>query len=39
VLHELTAEALTSGQELEGLEVRRASLEEVYLSLTQEEQA
>jgi ABC-2 type transport system ATP-binding protein len=39
VLHELTAEALASGHELEGLEVRRASLEEVYLSLTQQERA
>ena len=37
VLHELTAEALAAGQELESLEVRRPSLEEVYLSLTQEE--
>jgi len=37
ILHELTAEALAAGQELEALEVRRPSLEEVYLSLTQEE--
>ena len=37
VLHELTAEALAAGHELEALEVRRPSLEEVYLSLTQEE--
>jgi ABC-2 type transport system ATP-binding protein len=37
VLHELTAQALQRGEELEGLEVRRASLEEVYLSLTQGE--
>ena len=37
VLHELTAQALADGVELEGLEVRRPSLEEVYLSLTQEE--
>jgi ABC-2 type transport system ATP-binding protein len=37
VLHELTAEALAAGQELEALEVRRPSLEEVYLSLTKEE--
>jgi ABC-2 type transport system ATP-binding protein len=36
-LHELTAEALAAGHELEGLEVRRASLEEVYLELTREE--
>src|SRR5205814_5056242 len=34
VLHELTAEALRAGQELEGIEVRRASLEDVYLELT-----
>jgi ABC-2 type transport system ATP-binding protein len=37
VLHDLTAEALAAGRELEALEVRRPSLEEVYLSLTQEE--
>jgi ABC-2 type transport system ATP-binding protein len=37
VLHELTAEALEAGIELEGLEVRRPSLEEVYLSLTEAE--
>jgi ABC-2 type transport system ATP-binding protein len=37
VLHELTAEALAAGQELEALEVRRPSLEEVYLSLTKED--
>jgi ABC-2 type transport system ATP-binding protein len=36
VLHELTAEALAQGQELEGLSVRRPSLEEVYLALTEE---
>jgi ABC-2 type transport system ATP-binding protein len=39
VLHELTAEALSAGTELEGLEVRRPSLEEVYLSLTESEGA
>jgi ABC-2 type transport system ATP-binding protein len=33
VLHELTAEALARGEELERLEVRRPSLEEVYLAL------
>ena len=33
-LHELTTEALREGRELEALEVRRPSLEEVYLSLT-----
>ena len=37
VLHELTAKALAEGRELEGLEVRRPSLEEVYLSLTEEQ--
>ncbi|HKG09171.1 MAG TPA: ABC transporter ATP-binding protein [Gaiellaceae bacterium] len=36
VLHELTAEALADGVELEGLEVRRPTLEEVYLALTAE---
>jgi ABC-2 type transport system ATP-binding protein len=34
VLNELTAEALARGEELDHLEVRRATLEEVYLSLT-----
>ena len=38
VLHDLTAEALASGRELEGLEVRRASLEDVYLALTTREE-
>jgi ABC-2 type transport system ATP-binding protein len=33
VLHELTAAALAAGGELERLEVRRPTLEEVYLSL------
>jgi len=37
VLHELTTQAIRRGEELEGLEVRRPSLEEVYLSLTQGE--
>ncbi len=37
-LHELTTEALASGSELEGLEVRRPTLEDVYLELTSEEQ-
>ena len=37
VLHELTAEALAAGVELEGLEVHRQSLEDVYLELTREE--
>ena len=35
VLAELTARAAEQGRELEGLEVRRASLEEVYLELTE----
>jgi ABC-2 type transport system ATP-binding protein len=39
LLHELTSEALAAGRELEGLQVRRASLEDVYLSLTKEEEA
>ena len=38
VLHELTEEALAAGRELEGLEVRRASLEDVYLALTGREE-
>jgi ABC-2 type transport system ATP-binding protein len=33
-LHELTADALERGEELEGLEVRRPTLEDVYLELT-----
>jgi len=37
VLHELTAAAVASGRELEELEVRRASLEDVYLELLSEE--
>ncbi len=36
VLHELTAEALAEGRELEGLSVRRPTLEEIYLALTAE---
>ena len=39
LLHELTSEALAAGYELEGLQVRRASLEDVYLSLTKEEES
>ena len=35
-LHRLTAEALARGEELEGLEVRRPSLEDVYLELVDE---
>ena len=38
VLNELTSRALAEGRELEGLVVRRPSLEEVYLSLTEESQ-
>jgi ABC-2 type transport system ATP-binding protein len=38
VLHELTGRALAESRELEGLVVRRPSLEEVYLTLTEEEQ-
>jgi ABC-2 type transport system ATP-binding protein len=37
VLHELTGEALAAGLELQGLEVRRPTLEEVYLTLTEAE--
>jgi ABC-2 type transport system ATP-binding protein len=37
VLHDLTAAALAEGGELEGLTVRRPSLEEIYLALTGEE--
>jgi ABC-2 type transport system ATP-binding protein len=37
VLHELTGDALADGRQLEGLEVHRASLEDVYLALTGEE--
>jgi ABC-2 type transport system ATP-binding protein len=35
-LNELTDRALSEGLELEGLEVRRPSLEDVYLELTEE---
>jgi ABC-2 type transport system ATP-binding protein len=37
VLHELTGEALARGEELERVEVRRPSLETVYLALIQDE--
>jgi len=37
VLHELTADAVARGEELERLEVRRPTLEDVYLSLTEED--
>jgi ABC-2 type transport system ATP-binding protein len=36
VLNELTGEALARGEELERLEVRRPSLEDVYLALTED---
>ena len=35
-LNELTGEALARGERLEGLEVRRPTLEEIYLELTRE---
>jgi ABC-2 type transport system ATP-binding protein len=38
VLHQLTEDALASGRELEALEVRRPTLEDVYLSLTADEE-
>jgi ABC-2 type transport system ATP-binding protein len=37
VLHDLTERALAESRELEGLIVRRPSLEEVYLALTEEQ--
>jgi ABC-2 type transport system ATP-binding protein len=36
-LHDLTTAALAEGRELDGLEVRRASLEDVYLELVDED--
>jgi len=36
-LHDLTGRALAQGRELEGLEVRRATLEDVYLELVDQE--
>ena len=39
LLHDLTAEAIAAGRELEGLTVRRPTLEDVYLALTGEEEA
>ena len=39
VLHELTGRALAEGVELEALEVRRATLEDVYLDLVAEEES
>ncbi|HZT52778.1 MAG TPA: hypothetical protein VE995_00175 [Gaiellaceae bacterium] len=38
VLAELTTAALARGEELEGLQVRRPSLEDVYLALTAEDE-
>jgi ABC-2 type transport system ATP-binding protein len=37
LLHELTGDALAAGRELEGLQVRKPSLEEIYLELTRGE--
>jgi ABC-2 type transport system ATP-binding protein len=37
ILHELTTKAIAENRELDGLVVRRPSLEDVYLSLTDEE--
>jgi ABC-2 type transport system ATP-binding protein len=39
VLHELTTQALADGVELDGLEVHRRTLEDVYLELTREDEA
>jgi hypothetical protein len=36
ILHELTERALREGFELEALEVHRPTLEDVYLSFTEE---
>ena len=38
-LHELTSRAVAQGRELEDLEVRRRSLEDVYLELLREDEA
>ena len=38
VLHELTSAAVARGEELERLEVRRPTLEEVYLALVEEDE-
>jgi ABC-2 type transport system ATP-binding protein len=38
VLAELTADAVARGEELEGLQVRRPSLEDVYLALTADDE-
>jgi ABC-2 type transport system ATP-binding protein len=39
LLHRLTGDALARGERLEGLEVAKPSLEEVYLQLTAEDEA
>jgi ABC-2 type transport system ATP-binding protein len=39
LLHELTAQALAEGRDLEGLTVRRPTLEDVYLALTGDDEA
>jgi ABC-2 type transport system ATP-binding protein len=39
ILHQLTEEALAEGRELEGLTVRRPTLEDVYLVLTEDDEA
>jgi len=39
VLNELTGDALSRGEELDSLEVRRPTLEQVYLDLVDEEPA
>ena len=36
-LHELTGRALEQGLELEGLEVKRPTLEDVYIELTEQQ--
>jgi hypothetical protein len=39
LLHQLTQEAIAEGRELEGLTVRRPTLEDVYLLLTTDAEA
>ena len=39
LLHQLTEQAIAEGRELEGLTVRRPTLEDVYLLLTQDAEA
>ena len=38
LLHRLTSDALARGERLEGLEVTRPTLEDVYLELTAEDE-